>query len=560
MGGVTAEDAVAEPLPPLSPTPNSDDRSIKTLNEGENTHSIIKVSDDLAEKEDDVKSESSDNERVREKLKKTSLANVRPGSATQEDEPMDSMTSPAASEADVAMNNGKKEDKARTRKRSFDETDVDDDDEAMAEEKEPFARRDRFHERKRSREISDDEMARAAKALNRVKTPPTHPEEDEEMAHFVAPNSTLTSPKKLERKRSRDKLDEEDLDEDQKKKISKTEEEQKKDESSAPSETKEVLDVPTSTATTSNGESSTEKPAETKAEDVKIPPTSGFANFSSKSPFATTAAASKPLFGAGSSSGNIFSKPSFGAMSGSAASPFGALGASNRSSSPFGALGAANKSSGFGSTFGGGYSGFGSLAAKSVDVISSAPKKTGPIGGAPAKPFGAPDDDDKSDDDGSDDGSEKSEEKEEVEKKEVFHEQEVVTGEEDEVTIFKCSAKIFSFDRVNKAWKERGRGVLKLNKTADDYDSDSEEAKKPKKQSARLIMRTEGTYTLVLNVQIFKGMRVGDDKGNAPTNNQITLVAVEATGPVQIIARCKSQAVAKELYENIRDLQRELFE
>jgi len=114
-------------------------------------------------------------------------------------------------------------------------------------------------------------------------------------------------------------------------------------------------------------------------------------------------------------------------MSGSAASPFATLGSTSHPSSPFGALGSTTTkppafSSGFGSSYG--PSGFGSLGGKAGDVISSAPKLSGPISGAAAKPFGAPDDDDEKTDDENGEGSGVEAHKEASSAKETFTQQE----------------------------------------------------------------------------------------------------------------------------------------
>jgi len=163
---------------------------------------------------------SSDNERVREKLKKTYIANVRPESAAasegqKEDGEPRATDSAAVSETDQEMGEEKTR---RTRKRSIEQTDPSEDvnmeNEGHGKESDS---RHRVHERKRSREISDDDMAKAARALSRVKTPPTHPEEDEIMGHndgLHSASSAMASPRKLERKRSRNRFDEDDKDKD----------------------------------------------------------------------------------------------------------------------------------------------------------------------------------------------------------------------------------------------------------------------------------------------------------------------------------------------------------
>ncbi|KAJ4474818.1 hypothetical protein J3R30DRAFT_3503243 [Lentinula aciculospora] len=72
-------------------------------------------------------------------------------------------------------------------------------------------------------------------------------------------------------------------------------------------------------------------------------------------------------------------------------------------------------------------------------------------------------------------------------------EQEVSTGEELEETIHQVRGKLFAL--IDGAWRERGTGVLKLNVRAEDGGG------------ARLVMRKEAVYTLLLNVTLFAGMK-----------------------------------------------------
>lgn len=102
-----------------------------------------------------------------------------------------------------------------------------------------------------------------------------------------------------------------------------------------------------------------------------------------------------------------------------------------------------------------------------------------------------------------------------------------MTGEEDETTIFKCNAKIFQFDTEAKAWKERGKGQLRVNRTTPSVgdfglaSDDEEEKKEPRKKSARLIMRTDGTYVVILNTLIYREMKIGEE----PTTRQLQFLA-----------------------------------
>lgn len=484
------------------------------------TAAPVSVSDDA-----DVRSVSSDNdnERVREKLKQTTIAPAaasasRPGSGAD------------TADLDHVMSSSE-DPPRRTRKRSHDESDDDKTDAQDAER-----RKLNRHERKRSREITEADRLRAGSGLERVKTPPTHPEEAEGIAERVA--SPVGS---LERKRSLGKLDKEE-EEDQKKKISKTEEDRRK------AEEEEKATKPAADAESAEGSSET-----------KLPESSGFANTSSKSPFATTGAGVN-IF-AGASSPSIFANSKFGALSGSSASPFGTLGAKT-SQSPFGTFGAKSASSGFGSGSAFGSSSGGSPFGGSSVFGSSA--KSQP----PKKPFGAPDDDGEKtdeDDNESEDGDERKDKCEDdaaTAKALGLKEQEVMTGEEDETTIFKCFAKIFHFDRSAQTWKERGKGTLKLNRTTPSVDdfglaSDDEgEKKQPAKKMARLIMRTEGTLVVILNGALFKDMKVPEDE---PNGTQLTLQLVE-NGEITLIAvKVRTNTAAKELYKYVLDLKKELW-
>ncbi|KAJ3903616.1 hypothetical protein F5879DRAFT_1010332 [Lentinula edodes] len=74
-----------------------------------------------------------------------------------------------------------------------------------------------------------------------------------------------------------------------------------------------------------------------------------------------------------------------------------------------------------------------------------------------------------------------------------LNEQEVSTGEELEETIHQVRGKLFAL--ADGAWKERGTGQLKINVRAED------------RGGARLVMRKEAVYTLLLNVTLFAGMK-----------------------------------------------------
>ncbi|KAE8753047.1 hypothetical protein FOCC_FOCC000392 [Frankliniella occidentalis] len=82
--------------------------------------------------------------------------------------------------------------------------------------------------------------------------------------------------------------------------------------------------------------------------------------------------------------------------------------------------------------------------------------------------------------------------------KRKYEEVAVVTGEEDELNILQINCKLFAFDKVKSSWAERGRGNLRLN----DKESGSGQ-----KQS-RIIMRTAGSFRVILNTKLWPGMVV----------------------------------------------------
>lgn len=260
---MTTDALDAEPLPPISPpllsSSHSNSSNGKHNVNGQDMGDVTQVAEPL--QDDDAKSTTSeqDNERVREKLKKTSIANVRSDSslAGEHGEKEDTPQSTAISETDQDMSDGKEDETRRRRKRSFDETEGDGDGDGGGNKDQHS--RHRVHERKRSREISDEDMAKAAKALNRVKTPPTHPEEDEVMSQNEETSASTTSPRKLERKRGRGRLDDDEKDKevDPKKKISRKEEEWNRAiEKGVPSANRGTTNVSVSTSGMTNGKDS----------------------------------------------------------------------------------------------------------------------------------------------------------------------------------------------------------------------------------------------------------------------------------------------------------------
>ncbi|KAI9678298.1 MAG: hypothetical protein M1817_006243 [Caeruleum heppii] len=285
---------------------------------------------------------------------------------------------------------------------------------------------------------------------------------------------------------------------------------------------------------------------------------------------------------------SAFASSGFSALAGSSTSPFGNLGPSSTGAaqpamssfgagatggSGFGGFGtgaAAKSTAGFGSTtaapsaFGTGTSGFAKLsggfgptAGGLKGFASSGGQGIIGLSEKPVKAFGAPEEDDDEDDEGeSDEEAEEGDDdndRESVATKDDkrFRPRELETGEEGEETRFSERVKLYYFhtgdNPKENAWKSRGAGVLKVNFSAaqtastvdepDDEDVESASAESGPASSkqgptARLIMRSEGVYRVILNAPIFKGMKVGDHEGKMPRDSKLKFTALEDGKPV----------------------------
>nr|SVE75159.1 EOG090X078K [Daphnia dolichocephala] len=82
--------------------------------------------------------------------------------------------------------------------------------------------------------------------------------------------------------------------------------------------------------------------------------------------------------------------------------------------------------------------------------------------------------------------------------KRKYDEVTVVTGEEDEQNALQVYGKLFTFDKIQGTWIERGRGTLRLNdKQLDNHVLQS-----------RLVMRTQGCLRVILNTKIWAEMTI----------------------------------------------------
>ncbi|KAJ8473092.1 hypothetical protein ONZ51_g8094 [Trametes cubensis] len=126
------------------------------------------------------------------------------------------------------------------------------------------------------------------------------------------------------------------------------------------------------------------------------------------------------------------------------------------------------------------------------------------------------------------------EEASDEEKKLNLQEQEVHTGEEEEETVYQVRGKLFTLSTQNQ-WKERGTGTLRLNVRREDGGG------------ARLIMRKEAVYTVLLNATLFKGMRCF----LAQDPRYIRFSVIEGSATTHYNLRVQTAKMAEELLEEI---------
>ncbi|RHZ87836.1 hypothetical protein Glove_29g167 [Diversispora epigaea] len=115
----------------------------------------------------------------------------------------------------------------------------------------------------------------------------------------------------------------------------------------------------------------------------------------------------------------------------------------------------------------------------------------------------------------------------------LLQEQEVLTGEEDEITQFFVRAKLYCLDGQ---WKERGVGTLRLN-----YPRNN-------KKSPRLVMRADNVLKVILNIALFRGMHVERSQ-----EKFVKLFAYEGSKLVHLAIKLSNPNAADELYEAIKD-------
>ncbi|EXJ80970.1 hypothetical protein A1O3_07258 [Capronia epimyces CBS 606.96] len=567
---------------------NGAERTAQTLEHAEDIHD---------QTPQDGSSDGEGGERTaREKLKKTSIAGLSQSfrgkageSGPAGDHPLrESVNAESVPEPHV-------EDGSRGRpskKRSFEDLQTEDSGAGVENGGPPLPKKGQ-HKRMRSREVSGDDPLQGLEKLEEIASPVQEESDAEAQQSPGGPGVLVAARQKEEESGGSTTTDTKD-----------------------PTAKPDAEDVAGATDAKANISNAT-KMSEEQQPNLQLPPSSGFANASTASPFSSFKSPKSPsketetISSPGNPTSNsAFASSGLSAFASSEKSPFGLVGSSAKPSGGFGGVGgqsgfgssstglggpspfATKPVSGFGSAggfgsvsgFGGAASGFGTPKPFSSGLSTFA----GPAGAASSfgkpKPFGSStqDDEDGSEDGGEDEEREKTEEDGQQDPR--FKQQELETGEEGEETIFQCRAKLYHFD---KEWKERGVGVLKVNiryesksidgeAEAEAENDDSETGSNPKESEeedvesggqaafstverrARLIMRTDGVHRVVLNTPVFKDMTVGTHDGQEPSGKTMHLTGLEEGKPTFFQIKVGKEDALKEIYYKIRELQEEL--
>ncbi|KAL8855028.1 MAG: hypothetical protein Q9221_000225 [Calogaya cf. arnoldii] len=541
--------------------------------------------------------DTSDHRDVREKLKKTSLASiprantsaVNTTSAVENGLSQDP-TRPSEQEALNQTPSPTSESRGRlSRKRSYDDSIEPVADVIGSTSKPHQIEDDSKHARKRSRDVRDVQPQNTKSAATPTEGSLLEREASSDEAldndnSDRAMEDPIHSPKK---KRSREDIDT-DLHRGQK--IAATDEAKAYRRSEDSERSQPHLQGDSAAVTTDSGDQN-ERQAETSTTEIhsakpaaqqtspqtnppaaaadqkdasKVPTTfaaSGFAAMSgsSTSPFGAFGAPTASVFGskpvnslsaAGTAktgtNGSTTSKTNASNAFGASPSPF--LGSSSMTGSGFGTSNAGSKSSGFGgSVFG---SGFGNPTA-GAPRLSSFAAPTGDVGipkSTESKTAFGVQADDSGEEDGGSEGDANPEDTEagDDETDSRFEQQEVETGEAGEESIFMSPrAQLYNFD--SGGWKEKGRGVFKLNV------SESEGARK-----ARFIMRANQTFRVLVNQPVFKKMQVGDRQGREPSGKQFSFAVIDQGRPTPHLLKLGDEVEAKRLYREVMKLQQDL--
>lgn len=120
---------------------------------------------------------------------------------------------------------------------------------------------------------------------------------------------------------------------------------------------------------------------------------------------------------------------------------------------------------------------------------------------------------------------------------------EIKSGEEDEEQVFTCRAKLYALDLtdVKSGWKERGAGNVHVNKS--------------KTHSSRIIMRSNGLLKVILNTALVQGLEIIKGMPSSLHSEKfIRITSVEDGKPLQYAVKTGTVETTLSLYESLTAL------
>lgn len=124
-----------------------------------------------------------------------------------------------------------------------------------------------------------------------------------------------------------------------------------------------------------------------------------------------------------------------------------------------------------------------------------------------------------------------------------LHKQDVKSGEEAETCLFQANMKLYQLHNIKEGWKERGVGSLKLNKN-------------DQTNKSRIIMRSRGVLTVILNLPLIKGFSIKKGfPGSLQSEKFLRIIALdEEEKPVTYALKSGNSDLINELYDKITEL------
>ncbi|ODV94268.1 hypothetical protein PACTADRAFT_76892 [Pachysolen tannophilus NRRL Y-2460] len=126
----------------------------------------------------------------------------------------------------------------------------------------------------------------------------------------------------------------------------------------------------------------------------------------------------------------------------------------------------------------------------------------------------------------------------------------ISTGEEEDESLFSTKAKLYSLDLTNVAegWKERGIGILRVNKLKNTTENIN--------YKARIIMRADVILKVILNVPITKKFEIFEGMESSLASEKFIRISSidENKKPVQYAIKTANANNTKALYNSIKSL------